>query len=415
MMTRTRTAVERSNSLADLPVLADAFKNEVEAARFSGRQVLHHVLAAGDVLLKAKKITPHGQWRHWVETCCDVSQRSAEAYMRLARNRRAVEAKSQSTANLTIDGALQLLAKASKQQTEGAATAGKDNTPHKPTPKGSQTKPEQATTGPDLIADLGKASDAAIDGFIEAGKGGVPATPPINAGNDTDPEASAAQREAQDDGERRPGVPGITAHPHAERGLDLYETPPAAVRVLLGVESLEGMTWECACGPGAIVRVLREAGNHVVATDIEDHAYGCPDARGGVDFLTQTSAPHGVETILTNPPYRLANKFVRHAIALVPRVVILLPLRFLEGEGRRDILDGGKLARVYVFRNRLPMMHRAGWDGPIASSQMAFAWFVWERGHHGPATLHRISCDADATDDLAIPTFLQRTANEVVP
>ena len=30
------------------------------------------------------------------------------------------------------------------------------------------------------------------------------------------------------------------------------------------------------------------------------------------------------------------------------------------------------------------MMHRAGWSGPVARSAMAFAWFVWDRDHHGP-------------------------------
>ena len=52
----------------------------------------------------------------------------------------------------------------------------------------------------------------------------------------------------------------------------------------------------------------------------------------------------------------------------MPRVVMLLRLAFLESKRRSGILDGGQLARVHVFRNRLPMMHRAGWAGPKASS-----------------------------------------------
>jgi hypothetical protein len=188
--------------------------------------------------------------------------------------------------------------------------------------------------------------------------------------------------------------------PHTERGRDLYETPRAVVRALLDVEPLDwAKKWECACGPGAIVRVLRDAGHRVIATDIE--SYGCPDALGGVDFLAQTVAPKDVTTIITNPPFMHANDFVRHALMLVPRVIMLLRLAFLESEGRSDILDGGKLARVYPFKNRLPMMHRANWAGPkIDSGAVAFAWFVWDREHHGPATLHRISWSAD---DAAAP------------
>ena len=63
----------------------------------------------------------------------------------------------------------------------------------------------------------------------------------------------------------------------------------------------------------------------------------------------------------------------------------------LNGGNGSDILDGGLLARVHVFKNRLPMMHRAGWAGPQASSAIPFAWFVWDREHAGPTTIDRIS------------------------
>ena len=37
------------------------------------------------------------------------------------------------------------------------------------------------------------------------------------------------------------------------------------------------------------------------------------------------------------------------------------------------------------------MMNRDGWTGPIASSAMAFAWFVFWRDHNAPAIVDRIS------------------------
>jgi hypothetical protein len=99
----------------------------------------------------------------------------------------------------------------------------------------------------------------------------------------------------------------------------------------------------------------------------------------------------GVRCIVSNPPYKLADEFVRHALELVPRVCMLLRLAFLESESRRDVLDDGRMARVLVFRNRLPMMHHAGWTGPRASSATAFAWFVWDAEHQGDAGVRRIS------------------------
>ena len=101
--------------------------------------------------------------------------------------------------------------------------------------------------------------------------------------------------------------------------------------------------------------------------------------------------PDDCEAIVTNPPFKLAHQFVAHALELCPKVVMLLRLAFLESERRCDILDNGMLARVYPFRKRLPMMHREGWEGRKANSGMAFAWFVWDRDHQGPATIQRIS------------------------
>jgi hypothetical protein len=185
-------------------------------------------------------------------------------------------------------------------------------------------------------------------------------------------------------------------HTFVERGNDLYETPPEATRALLKVEALPRYIWEPACGRGAIVNELRGAGHQVVASDAVD--YGIPiTAPGywGIDFLQERTAPARTEMILTNPPYRLAAQFVRHALELCPRVVMLLRLAFLESTGRTDILEGGKLARLHIFRNRLPMMHRHNWQGPRATSAIPFAWFVWDAAHSGPVELYRISWERD--------------------
>jgi hypothetical protein len=101
--------------------------------------------------------------------------------------------------------------------------------------------------------------------------------------------------------------------------------------------------------------------------------------------------PTGCECIITNPPYRLAEEFAAHAIAICPLVVMLLRLAFYESERRSHILENCGLARIHVFRKRLPMMHRAGWTGRKASSGMAFAWYVWDRSHSGSTVIDRIS------------------------
>ena len=189
--------------------------------------------------------------------------------------------------------------------------------------------------------------------------------------------------------DNRGRITGNARAPLAERGDDLYETPPEATQALLRAEKLPHRLWEPAAGRGAIVSVLRAAGHDVLASDLVD--YGEPTHFTRRDFLMELKAPEGCEAIVTNPPFKLANEFALHALVLVPKVYMLLRLAFLEGSRRSALLDTGALARVHVFRNRLPRMHRDGWGGPQASSSIAFAWMVWDRAHTGPTELHRIS------------------------
>ena len=186
---------------------------------------------------------------------------------------------------------------------------------------------------------------------------------------------------------------GSKVHAFADRGHDLYETPAEATRALLRAERVPHRVWEPACGPGAIVRVLRDSGHDVLGSDLIQYDSRHQDI-AGLDFLISGGSADCLgkdRAIVTNPPYKHAHQFVRLALKRAPYVAMLLRLAFLESERRRDILDNSSLARVHVFRDRLPMMHRANWDGPKASNATAFAWFVWDRSHQGPAQLNRIS------------------------
>ena len=170
---------------------------------------------------------------------------------------------------------------------------------------------------------------------------------------------------------RRNHAANAGRHSNAERGLDLYETPRAAVEALLEAEQLPHWVWEPAAGRGAIVNVLRKHGHAVIASDIRD--YGFP-LHFVADFLTRPKVPGSVECIISNPPFQSINEFVEHALDLCPRVIMLARLAFLESVRRTAILEHRGLVRVHVFRDRLPMMHRDGWTGRRNTSAMAFAW-----------------------------------------
>lgn len=186
-------------------------------------------------------------------------------------------------------------------------------------------------------------------------------------------------------------------HAQADRGLDFYQTPPEATRTLLRYQQLPHGLWEPHCGLGAIAEVLLDAGHAVVCTDIENRGY--PHQSGTGSFLRYRRCPKGVDGIVMNPPFAWAATHVRHALTICPFVVALLPLPFLEagnevsklGRDRLWCLDGGHLAKVLVFRERLPMMHREGWEGPRSTSTKAYAWFIWDGDHTGSIELQRIS------------------------
>jgi hypothetical protein len=65
--------------------MAAAIRAEHLAARGTFRKAVEHAVNAGNLLIDAKKKFPHGQWLPWVEANCDLSERSAQGYMSLAR------------------------------------------------------------------------------------------------------------------------------------------------------------------------------------------------------------------------------------------------------------------------------------------------------------------------------------------
>jgi hypothetical protein len=188
----------------------------------------------------------------------------------------------------------------------------------------------------------------------------------------------------------------VARAPLREHRGDYYDSPVEAVHKLRKIERLPPRIGEPACGRGNIVLPLRAAGHEVFASDLNDR--GCPDSTSRIDFLLPGPYPE-VDAIVTNPPFSLAEQFVEVALTRAPLVIMLLPLRFLECKRSSGVLDDGTLARVHVFINRLPMMHREGWTGRKATSWMAVCWMVWDRCHSGPATIDRIrweSADAPA-------------------
>jgi hypothetical protein len=177
------------------------------------------------------------------------------------------------------------------------------------------------------------------------------------------------------------GNPRGSGYQRAER--DLYVEPEWAVEALIRAEpNLPEPIWDPACGTGTIPRVFRRHGFVAYGTDIAD----------GHDFLVfdedTIGQPFG--SIVCNPPYKHAQAFVERALSLdVDVSAFLLRLAFLEGQKRRKLFEGTSLSRVLVFSRRVscpPPDHLIN-GRKHGGGAIAYAWFVWRRGHSGPPTI----------------------------
>lgn len=161
---------------------------------------------------------------------------------------------------------------------------------------------------------------------------------------------------------------------------DFYPTPPGATLALLQAESFDREVWEPACGDGAISKTLISQGYTVHSTDLFNHGYGQP----GLNFFSFQEPI--ADTIITNPPFTLAEEWIRHAQGLgITKMALLLKLAFLEGQKRSRLLKRSPLAKVLVFSNRL-IMTRNG-EEPRGGGMIAFAWFIWDSSHSGPPVI----------------------------
>ncbi|MEA1651535.1 hypothetical protein UAJ10_21295 [Nitrospirillum sp. BR 11164] len=163
-------------------------------------------------------------------------------------------------------------------------------------------------------------------------------------------------------------------------GPDFYPTPRWATYALIDNEKFSGDIWECACGDGAMSKVLQETGNTVLSSDLYNRGYG----EIGKDFLEQNRI---TENIITNPPYNSAEGFVHSGLKKAKsKFAFLLRLAFLEGSNRSNtIFSCSPPARVWVFSERITFYPKGA--KVSGSGTTAYAWFVWDKNHAGPTEL----------------------------
>lgn len=175
-------------------------------------------------------------------------------------------------------------------------------------------------------------------------------------------------------------------HSDGEREInDYYATEPKAVELLLEKETFNNNILEPACGEGHIAKVLTNHDYNVGSYDLIDRGYG-----GVQDFFNVNSFDGDV---ITNPPYKVAAKFVQHAIDVIPagnKVAMFLKLQFLEGKARRKFFNDCPPKTIYVASGRLNCAKNGEFE-KYTSSAVAYAWFVWEKGFTGKPQIEWIN------------------------
>lgn len=191
--------------------------------------------------------------------------------------------------------------------------------------------------------------------------------------------------------------------------LDYFPTPPWATRAAceflrseLGEDLAAQICWEPACGEMFMADPLAEYFRHVIATDIHRYNY----RHAICDFLVEP-APADIpraDWIFTNPPFKLAQRFIDLARRRASRgVVMFVRGAFTEGDERYHALFSPQVRPAYVvsycelvvllkgrvIRAGAPdpwNLDEAGTPKP-ATSATAYTLIIWQPGQHD--TRHR--------------------------
>ncbi|GMB10236.1 MAG: NAD(P)-dependent oxidoreductase [Candidatus Improbicoccus devescovinae] len=157
---------------------------------------------------------------------------------------------------------------------------------------------------------------------------------------------------------------------------DFYATDPNALKIFLkkleedDVKLLKKII-EPACGAGHLSKELIKQRYIVFSSDLYDHGFGMP----GVDFL---QSEEKAECFLTNPPYKNALEFCKHAIEnLLPKgyAIMLLRIQFLESKARNKFFRNYPPKFIYVNSSR--QFCAKNDDFFKSTSAVCYAWFVW--------------------------------------
>lgn len=114
--------------------------------------------------------------------------------------------------------------------------------------------------------------------------------------------------------------------------------------------------------------------------------WDCAPINAAFDFLSGVS--DGARDVVTNPPFSLAEKFIRQSLKLTQKhggkVAMLLPLAFDSAKTRRDLFERNPFKVKYTLTKRIRWENlEQKKNGPSQNH----AWYVWDWAYDGPTTI----------------------------
>ena len=155
---------------------------------------------------------------------------------------------------------------------------------------------------------------------------------------------------------------GLSGNRHKQ---DFYPTPPDVTKARMKVLNLREGTkvWEPACGTGEMVRAMTECGMSVIGTDI----------KGGIDYLSVQDLPENTGWIITNPPFSIAEEFIRHSATFGIPFAMLLKAQYFHAAKRMQLFH--EIKPAFIF----PLTWRPDFTGD-GHPLMDVMWTVWVPG-----------------------------------
>jgi hypothetical protein len=114
----------QTGQAASLRDLADAIREAHAAVVNALSGAVEHAIRCGNVLTEAKKQTGHGRWGEFLRAC-DLGERQAQRYMRLALLAEQTRLAKSDLAGMTIEGAIKRLAPPKAPKSAAPATTPK--------------------------------------------------------------------------------------------------------------------------------------------------------------------------------------------------------------------------------------------------------------------------------------------------